>query len=153
MSKILLAGALALCAAQTFAADVGISIQIGEPGFYGQLDLGDIVPLVINPHPVIISPVVVQQPPLYLRVPPGHIHDWRRYCGRYHACDRPVYFVQDQWYRNEYAPRYRQEHAERFGKHEEHRDDQRHHEQDHHGDHRDNGGEQHDQPRWPDQRN
>ena len=25
---------------------------------------------------------------------------WRKHCARYDACGRPVYFVQEDWYRN-----------------------------------------------------
>ena len=50
--------------------------------------------------------------PLYLRVPPGHSRDWKRYCGRYDACGRPVYFVRNDWYNNVYSPRYREDHRE-----------------------------------------
>ncbi|WP_159879998.1 hypothetical protein [Aquitalea denitrificans] len=97
--------------APALAANVGISVNIGEPGFYGQLDIGNYPPpVLLYPQPVIVSPVVVAQPPIYLRVPPGHARHWDRYCSRYHACDRRVYFVQDQWYREEYAPRYQREH-------------------------------------------
>ena len=103
---------LALTAATpALAANVGISVNIGEPGFYGQLDIGNYPPpALLYPQPVIVRPVVVAQPPIYLRVPPGHARHWDRYCSRYHACDRRVYFVQDQWYRQEYAPRYLREH-------------------------------------------
>ena len=54
--------------------------------------------------------IVVYQP-VYLRVPPGHEKNWRKHCQRYNACGRPVYFVQDTWYTNVYAPQYRAEHG------------------------------------------
>jgi hypothetical protein len=56
---------LALTAATpVLAANVGISVNIGEPGFYGQLDIGDYPPpALLYPQPVIVSPVVVAQPP------------------------------------------------------------------------------------------
>jgi len=47
-----------------------------------------------------------------LRVPPGHQKNWKRYCGRYEACGRPVYFVRDDWYNNVYAPQYRERHRD-----------------------------------------
>jgi hypothetical protein len=62
---------------------------------------------------MIIRPAPVAVAPLYLRVPPGHAKNWRRYCDRYRACGRPVYFVQDDWYRHEYAPRYQERHGHR----------------------------------------
>jgi hypothetical protein len=70
-----------------------------------------------HPQLVYARPVVIQQPvgvvyqPVYLRVPPGHEKNWRKHCQRYNACGRPVYFVQDTWYTNVYAPQYRAEHG------------------------------------------
>lgn len=58
MKKLLAAFALtaAACAAPAMAADVGISITVGEPGFYGQLDIGDIGrPRVIYGQPMLIE--------------------------------------------------------------------------------------------------
>ncbi|KQT38043.1 hypothetical protein [Methylophilus sp. Leaf414] len=88
----------------------GVAVSIGQPGFYGQIVLGDPYPApqVVYAQPVIIQPppVAVVQPPMYLRVPPGQMKKWSRYCGHYGACGRQVYFVQDSWYQNVYAPRY-----------------------------------------------
>ena len=88
----------------------GVAVSIGQPGFYGQIVLGDPYPApqVVYAQPVIIQPppVAVVQQPMYLRVPPGQMKKWSRYCGRYGACGRQVYFVQDAWYQNVYAPRY-----------------------------------------------
>jgi len=93
------------------AADVGLSLRIGQPGFYGEIHLGDFfpVPELIYPNPVIIytPPNVVQQP-LYLHVPRKHAKNWRRFCIQYRACDRPVYFVREQWYNDVYIPHYSQ---------------------------------------------
>jgi len=94
-------GALALtgllAAASGFAAtNVGVSVSINQPGFYGRVDLGDQpAPAVIYPQPVIIDrgPVAVYQRPIYMRVPPGHYKNWGRYCHHYNACGQPVYFV------------------------------------------------------------
>jgi len=130
-------------------AGVGFSIDIGEPGFYGQLDVGGgYQPRVLYSRPVIVERGARALSPVYLRVPAGQERNWSNYCGRYQACDRPVYFVRDDWYRNEYAPRYRREHArdwrndrrdERQDRRDDRRDnryDQRH---DGHDDHRDGG--------------
>jgi hypothetical protein len=114
MKKLLAALALTsvACAAPALASDVGISISIGEPGFYGQLDIGNTYrPRVIYTQPVVIDRRYRNLTPIYVRVPVDHSRHWARYCGRYNACGRPVYFVRDDWYRNEYAPRYRQQHA------------------------------------------
>ncbi|MDE2592606.1 MAG: hypothetical protein KGL57_00095 [Burkholderiales bacterium] len=100
LSRLLLAtlGAAALSSSAMAATNVGVSVSVNQPGFYGRIDLGDQPPpLVIYPQPVIIEqrPVYYQQRPIYLRVPPGHSKDWARYCGRYQACNQPVYFVRD----------------------------------------------------------
>lgn len=95
-------------------ATAQVSVSIGQPGFYGRLDIGGFpAPPLLFPEPMLIRPAPVAYPPIYLRVPPGHARDWRRYCGRYSACGRPVYFVQDDWYRREYAPVYRERHGHR----------------------------------------
>ena len=79
------------------AQDVGVSIGINQPGFYGRIDIGNTQPVLVYPQPVIIAPPAygVRQRPIYMRVPPGHAKDWRRYCSRYSACNQPVYFVRD----------------------------------------------------------
>lgn len=91
------------------AADVGVSVNISEPGFYGRIDIGRVpAPVLIYSQPVIIEPrpVNVMRQPIYLRVPPGHEKKWDKHCRRYNACGQPVFFVQDGWYRDVYAPRY-----------------------------------------------
>jgi len=113
MKKLFIAVALGVAAASATPAfaDVGISIRIGEPGFYGQLDIGDYGrPHIINSRPVIVTRGYRYAAPVYVRVPPGHQRNWQKYCGRYDACGRPVYFVRDEWYRDVYAPRYRRDH-------------------------------------------
>jgi hypothetical protein len=105
--------------APAHAADVGVSVTVGQPGFYGRLDIGNYPqPQLIVPQPVVVAPVrgVVYQP-VYLRVPPGHHRDWRKHCHKYDACGRPVYFVQDRWYNDVYAPKYRERHRERGESH------------------------------------
>lgn len=116
-SSVLVAG-LALSLAglgQTAqASDVGVSVSVGQPGFYGRIDLGSAGPA---PRLIYNEPVWVQgRPhhhhrerlrvePWYLYVPPGHARHWARHCGHYGACGRPVYFVQEGWYREVYGPR------------------------------------------------
>lgn len=41
MRRLMFAAALAAMTVPVFAADVGVSISIGQPGFYGRLDIGD----------------------------------------------------------------------------------------------------------------
>ncbi len=109
-----LAGFVALAPARAADVDVGVSISIGQPGFYGRIDIGNSPPpVLVYPQPVIIqpAPVAVVRQPIYLHVPPGHARDWARYCHRYAACNQPVYFVQDRWYQEVYVPQYRQRYA------------------------------------------
>lgn len=113
MQRLLLVALTATLSAPAFA-QTGISIGIGQPGTYGQLNLnGYPAPNLLYPQPVVIQPGPGRPSgfgygsPVYLRVPPGHAKNWGRHCARYGACSRPVYFVQDSWYNNVYAPRYR----------------------------------------------
>jgi hypothetical protein len=91
------------------AADVGVSVQISQPGVYGRIDIGRFPqPQVVVAQPVIITRPVVVAPappePVYLWVPPGHRKDWRKHCGKYNACGVPVYFVRDDWYDRKVKP-------------------------------------------------
>ena len=59
-----LAGALVLALATlpSRAADVGVSISIGQPGYYGQINIGDV------PQPPVViynAPVVIERDPHY----------------------------------------------------------------------------------------
>ena len=118
--KLFLLLAVIVGIAPALVADAGVSVQIGEPGFYGSIDIGGYPqPQLINPQPVVIEPGGVEQP-IYLHVPPGHAKNWRKHCHQYNACGRPVYFVKDSWYRNEYVPRYRQTHGHGHGEHHDH---------------------------------
>jgi hypothetical protein len=134
---------LGLCLgfATSATADVGVSINIGEPNFFGRIDIGDAPrPVLRAPRPVIIERgPAVDVEPVYLHVPVSESQNWRRYCGRYDACGRPVYFVQDTWYRNVYVPHY-QSHRQDF--------DRRYHER--HDDHHDWHGERREE--WRDDR-
>ncbi|MBO9686609.1 hypothetical protein [Roseateles chitosanitabidus] len=115
IKKILLSSALAAAALAPMAsraADVGVSVTIGEPGFYGTIDIGNVRPQVVYERPILVERVPRPLPAVYLRVPPGHQKNWAKHCARYNACGRPVYFVRDDWYRDVYAPRYREEHTE-----------------------------------------
>jgi hypothetical protein len=113
MKRLLIASIIAAAAAApALAADVGVSINIGEPGFYGRLDIGGYPqPQLMYPQPIMIERVQLDRPPIYLRVPPGHAKDWKKHCREYNACGERVYFVQDNWYNREYAPRYREHHG------------------------------------------
>lgn len=107
-------------------ADVGVSVSIGQPGFYGRLDIGDYPyapPQLIYSQPRVIQRIYIEREPIYLRVPPGHAKNWARYCRRYSACGERVYFVQDNWYNREYVPHYQEQH--RDDRRDNHKDDRR----------------------------
>lgn len=111
------AAALLAAAGGAPAAEVGVSVQISQPGVYGRIDIGRLpVPQLVLPTPVLVAPpplprVVVGAPPppkpqpVYMWVPPGHQKDWGKHCGRYNACGVPVYFVQDGWYNEHVHPK------------------------------------------------
>lgn len=132
IKKLLMAlGALGLgllggvSGAQARDMDVGVSVQIGQPGFYGRIDLGDAPrPRLIYAEPVLIhrAPRVVYAP-VYLRVPPGHERHWRKHCSRYDACGRPAYFVREDWYQRDYVPHYNDRHS--YDRHPEYRRERR----------------------------
>lgn len=140
--KKLIALAFAVCVTAPVYAQVGVSIGINQPGIYGQINIGGGYPppTLVYPQPIIVAPGPVSAPPMYLYVPPLYQQHWGRYCARYRACGRPVYFVREQWVRD----RYQRAHPEWRGDrrdHGEHRGwygDRGH---DHHGD---RGGREHD---------
>ena len=108
--------AMALVSTSALATDVGVSIEVGEPGFYGRIDLGNAPrPLLIYPEPIIIVHSARAYSPIYLRVPPGHARNWKKHCGGYRACGRPVYFVRDEWYHDVYSPHYKKHHRHKGG--------------------------------------
>lgn len=133
MKTLICAASLLVLTSVAMASDAGVSINVGQPGFYGQIDIGDFPrPRVVYAQPVIIERQerYVDQQPIYLRVPPGHRRHWSKHCREYNACGQRVYFVQDNWYNNEYAPRYREQHGDG-----DRRDDDRHDEHDNRGEH------------------
>jgi hypothetical protein len=121
MKTFVLAAAFAATALPVLAApqnqgpDIGVSVQISQPGVYGRIDIGRFPqPQVVVAQPVIIQrPVYVQQAqvqqpqmyrapePIYMWVPPGHRKNWRKHCREYNACGVPVYFVRHDWYDKE----------------------------------------------------
>ncbi|HET7204097.1 MAG TPA: hypothetical protein VFI92_12095 [Steroidobacteraceae bacterium] len=109
MTRALFAIIATVAAAPALAGDVSASIGISQPGFYGQINIGDL------PRPTVIyaQPVWVHRParvvyvePIYLHVPPGQEKKWSKHCAAYGACGRPVYFVREDWYQDHYAPRH-----------------------------------------------
>jgi hypothetical protein len=128
-------GAAALCAAAAVPALAGgfalslnvpagamqpnVAVSVGQPGFYGQLTIGDMPapPPVVYSEPVIIERTpAYAEPPIYLHVPPGYERHWREHCAAYHACARRVYFVRDDWYNRVYVPHYREVHGHDYNR-------------------------------------
>jgi hypothetical protein len=126
---VLLAGASATTPAR--AADVGVSVTLGQPGFYGRIDIGDYPqPQLLYSQPRMIRRGPSGREPIYLHVPPGHAKNWRRHCATYNACDERVYFVREGWYNKQYVPRYQERNGHRQddrrdGRRDEHRGNDR----------------------------
>lgn len=112
MFKIFSAACALLLTAAGFSAPahaVNISVGVGGevlPGVYGSVNIDN------GRYPVLVydEPLIVTRPsrilsPVYLHVPPGHLKKWGRYCDRYGACARPVYFVKSRDY-YDFSPRY-----------------------------------------------
>lgn len=113
MFQIVFAIVMSAMASSVIAADAGVSIDIGQPGYYGRIDIGTVseLPQVIYARPVYAQPASAGTnfQPLYLRVRPGYEKHWNNHCREYYACNRPVYFVREDWYQQQYAPRNRGE--------------------------------------------
>ena len=141
MKRLLFTAALAAATVPALATDVGVSVSIGQPGFYGRLDIGGYPqPQVIYRRPIVVEGMPVDRPPVYLRVPPGHAKHWKKHCREYNACGERVYFVKDNWYEREYVPRYQEHHRDRRDeRHDGQRDDHRGDQNDRHGDDHDSG--------------
>lgn len=111
--------ALALIALGSVApvmAEVSVSVTLGEPEYYGRIELdeGYYRPRLVNDRPVVLDQRYRNMAPIYVRAPRDQHSDWRQHCAKYDACERPVFFVRDEWYTQIYAPRYRQLHARNF---------------------------------------
>ena len=105
-------------ATPSLGGDVAVSVSVGQPGFYGRIDIGDFPqPQLVYAEPVIIQRVEVVSEPMYLVVPPGHAKHWNKHCARYRACGRPAYFVQQSWYDDVYVPRYQERRRKGSDKH------------------------------------
>lgn len=118
MKRFLFTSMIILFAVSAQAADVGVSVSVGQPGFYGRIDIGNYPqPEIIYARPVVVrsAPAGVVYQPVYLHVPPGHEKKWSKHCSKYNACGQPVYFVKDKWYNNVYVPQH-QARAEQHGK-------------------------------------
>jgi hypothetical protein len=112
IASIVAAFTLSTFSTTALAADDGVSINIGQPNYYGRIDPnGYPQPQVIYRQPRAVNRIPINQPPVYMRVPPKQAKNWRKNCGKYNACDERVLFVQDNWYNRQYAPRYQEQHG------------------------------------------
>ncbi len=108
---LLALGILAISSAK--ADDLGITVILEKevaPGVYGRVEISnDSRPNVYYRDPMIIvtDSKYARSRPVYLHVPPGHAKNWRKHCSKYHACDRPVYFVRSA----EYDEHYHEDHG------------------------------------------
>lgn len=105
MKKLLLGAALAVAA---LSASAQVSVTVGQPGFFGRIDMGGFAPAPLVYGPPVLASGYYNGPPVYLRVPVDHRRHWGRYCRIYGACGQRVFFVRDDWYANSYVPRYRE---------------------------------------------
>jgi hypothetical protein len=121
MKQVLFIVLAMVIAVSAGATDVGVSVSVGQPGFYGRIDVGSFPrPEVLYPTPVVVAHVpagMQPPPPIYLNVPPGHAKHWSKHCHQYNACGRPVYFVKNQWYDHVYVPAYQARHGHSEGGH------------------------------------
>jgi len=130
MRSVLSMAALLCITAPALADGVNVAVSVGQPGFFGQIVIGDAAPPpVILAQPVLVqpAPALVVLPPVYLHVPPGYEKHWEKHCAEFDACGRRVYFVRHDWYDNEYVPRYQREHGHHGHDRHEDRDDDGHH--------------------------
>ena len=73
MKRLLFAAAQAATSFPALANDVGVSISIGQPGFYGRIDIGGYLQSqIIYPQPRVMYRAAMNHPPIYMHVPPGH---------------------------------------------------------------------------------
>lgn len=105
-----------LASLPTQADDLGINVVLeGEvaPGVYGRVELGkDSHPDIYYPQPMVIvkDSRYSKHKPVYLHVPPGHAKNWGKHCHKYHACERPVYFVKSIEYEESYQREHQHDH-------------------------------------------
>jgi hypothetical protein len=109
--NVAVAVALAMAAPLAGAADKSAAAVITgaiAPGIYGRVDMANRAkPPLVYQYPMFIeapenAASVVE--PLYLHVPPDHAKNWKKFCEKYEACDKPVFFVKSAEYEPGYKP-------------------------------------------------
>jgi len=94
-----------LCLASTFAC----ADDAFEASYFGRVDLANAPPPEVTRREPLrakagVARAVSDAAPIYLHVRPGHEERWAAHCREYAACDMPVLFVKESWYRNVYLP-------------------------------------------------
>jgi hypothetical protein len=113
MNRFLIVAVVAV-ASIAIGTTTALAADVGQSGFYGQLDTkGYPQPRVIYRQPKSANRMPTSQPPVYMRVPPSHAKNWGKHCKKYNACGERVLFVQDNWYKRDYAPRYQEQNGNR----------------------------------------
>lgn len=116
LPRLLLAAAAlsatGLAQAYDRSPDIGFSLSVAQPGVYGRIEIGpQQLPRVYYPQTVVVQPAHMGYRPVYVYAPEPHMRHWPRHCQRYGACDRPVYFVRDEWVREHYRHGHRHGHG------------------------------------------
>ncbi len=92
------------------AGNYGLGVVIDDPAYYyGEVDVRAVPdPWLVYEQPVTIetTAATANVAPIYLYVPGDHHRRWFKHCHEYDACDIPVYFVKENWYKKVYVPAY-----------------------------------------------
>ncbi|MGZ3236447.1 MAG: hypothetical protein ACXU8A_03635 [Burkholderiaceae bacterium] len=147
----LLVAFFALGITAAYAGNVNVAVSVSgqvQPGVYGRINIGNAPPPpVVYEQPVLIAPPPrpMHMEPLYLHVPPGHARNWNKFCYKYDACGRPVYFVRSDEYAHDrhYAHHEHEHDYDRYRYHEE-REEHHGHDDDHHDNGKHKGNKHHD---------
>lgn len=99
-TRAIAAALLLLAWAGAQAREAYVNVTTGGPlraGVYGRIEVrqGPPPPL-LSSQPLVAAKTLGPPPPqdpLYFYLPAGQVRKWSTYCQRYHACERPVYFV------------------------------------------------------------
>lgn len=105
---------------QAQAFDIHLNVNVGTPAYWGEVPVVVSAPNLWNASPIVqLGTALATGSPIYLTVPDLERKNWGKYCDRYHACSRPVYFVKRGWYDKHYN-----KHDEKhYRKHHKHHDD------------------------------
>lgn len=67
--------------------------------YFGVIDIAAYRhPQFVYDEPHLGLPEAAGREPIYLHVPRAHAKQWQRFCNLYRACDRPAWFVSEEWY-------------------------------------------------------